>query len=86
MIDHIFNDSSTSSSYLSRDGYLLKEVNLRSRGNSAKRELVNMGLTEDFLPIFVVIFQIIQSIILWPFPKSKKGWFKILTSAEKVTN
>ena len=70
---HIFNDSSTSSSYLSRDEYLLKEVNLRSRGNSAKRELVNMGFMEDFLPIFVVIFQIIQSIILWPFPKSKKG-------------
>ncbi|CBY07137.1 unnamed protein product [Oikopleura dioica] len=36
------------------------------------RESAAMGFTEDFLPLIVVIFQIIQSIILWPFPKSKK--------------
>jgi len=39
------------------------------------RESAAMGFTEDFLPLIVVIFQIIQSIILWPFPKSKKGVF-----------
>merc|ERR1719397_2369921 len=31
-----------------------------------------MGFSDDFLPLFVVIFQIIKSVILWPFPKSKK--------------
>ena len=45
-----------------------------------------MGFTDDFLPIIAVIFQIIQSIILWPFPKSKKGKFIILNDEFEIKN
>ncbi|CBY12938.1 unnamed protein product [Oikopleura dioica] len=43
-----------------------------------------MDFSEDILPIFISLFQILQSVICWPFPKAKKdlnGEVVVITGA-----
>ena len=38
-----------------------------------------MGFSEDVAPLLIGLFEVIKSILLWPFPKSRKNLkFRVL--------